>query len=119
MVAEVARHAAEFSWNPPAIGVDVAHELHVENAPFDGRWWTPDDPHHVVGERLGLIDDIWQLTLFGWLGPWNYAEREHTRPPVIFGEVGRTEVSLLDAVRQLRLVGYRPTVAMVGLVSRQ
>ncbi|MEO8697805.1 MAG: HEPN domain-containing protein [Acidimicrobiales bacterium] len=70
-----------------------------DNAPFDGRWWSPDEQSHVVGGRLELESDVWHVTLFGWLGPWTGRSADDVEvPSVIHGQIGITLVSLLDLV---------------------
>jgi hypothetical protein len=73
----------------------MAQDLRAEDAPFDGRWWSPEDPDAVVGGRLGVENDTWWLTLFGWIGPWDPAARTQDRPSVLHGEVAGHPVSLL------------------------
>jgi hypothetical protein len=76
----------------------VADQMRPEDAPFDGRWWIPEDPNNVVGGRLELEGEIWRLTLFGWLGPWSGPDKDSSCPKLILGQVGTIPVSLLDLV---------------------
>ncbi|MHB1954461.1 MAG: ApeA N-terminal domain 1-containing protein, partial [Sulfobacillus sp.] len=69
-----------------------------ENAPFDGRWWSPEDLSEIVGGRIGLIDGIWELSLNGWLGPWARGSIDNPIPTVIHGLIGTNRVTLLDLV---------------------
>ncbi len=75
-------------------------EMRPENAPFDGRWWCPEDPGKVVGGRLELTRGVWGLSLFGWLGDWNGARDDNSVPPIIHGEVGTAPVTLFDLVQR-------------------
>lgn len=68
------------------------------SAPFDGRWWSPDDASEVVGGRLSLVDEVWQLQLNGWLGDWTPGSLDSPTPPVIFGSIGTVPVTLLELV---------------------
>lgn len=68
------------------------------NAPFDGAWWTPADPSHIVAGRLGLEGEIWSLTLFGWLGPWHERHDTHEVPDIVHGRIGGNPITLFDLV---------------------
>ena len=76
----------------------MADDLSPDGAPFHGRWWTPNDPDHVVGGRLELSGGAWGLTLYGWLGPWGGARADNQIPACVHGHVGTTPVTLLDTV---------------------
>lgn len=52
----------------------------------------------MVAGRLELHKRAWRLTLFGWLGPWPERRSGHDYPTLIHGEVGATQVTLLDTV---------------------
>lgn len=69
-----------------------------EDAPFDGRWWLPEDSSIVVGGRLELHEDTWRIVLMGWLGPWDNVAGAGEFPSQLHGQVGTTAVSLLDLV---------------------
>lgn len=69
-----------------------------ENAPFDGRWWSPEDLSEIVGGRIGLVDGIWELSLNGWLGHWARGSIDNPIPSVIHGLIGTDRVTLLDLV---------------------
>jgi hypothetical protein len=75
----------------------MSSDIRPEDAPFDGRWWS-DDPSHVVGGRLELKGDVWQVTLLGWLGPWNGRGEDNNVPGLVHGQIGTTPVALLDLV---------------------
>lgn len=75
----------------------VPEDIHASRAPFDGRWWLLED-HHVVGGRLSLIGGVWDLTVMGWLGPWDPTAQPTPYPRTIHGEIGTTPVTLLDVV---------------------
>jgi hypothetical protein len=94
-------HADGLSTEVSALGAIIAvmaDGIHSASAPFDGRWWIPDDPDRVVGGRLSLIGEVWDLTLMGWLGPWDPNERPHSQPAIVYGEIGTTPVTLLEVV---------------------
>jgi len=76
----------------------MPHDLSVADAPFDGRWWAPERPDHVVGGRLFLEDEIWSLKLLGWLGEGPPNQQNDSRPTVIHGQVGTVDVTLLSLV---------------------
>lgn len=71
--------------------------LTPQGGPYLGRWWWPDDRDKVVGGRLALEGEIWRLTLFGWLGPWDRTSRTFV-PSLLHGQVGSTPLSILDLV---------------------
>jgi len=68
------------------------------NAPFDGRWWSPDGQDNVVGGRLDLDQGIWRVFLSGWVGTWDPTSEVHDIPTLIYGNVGTTPVTLLNLV---------------------
>jgi len=71
--------------------------LTPQGAPYLGRWWWPDDPKHIVGGQLALQDEVWRLTLFGWLGPWDRKNSEFV-PTLLHGEIGGTPITAMDLV---------------------
>ena len=77
---------------------NVINELVPTDAPFDGRWWTPEDRDVIVGGRLSLSDQTWTLTLNGWLGEWAIGLKDNPLPPSIHGSIGTLRVTLLDLV---------------------
>lgn len=71
--------------------------LTPQGAPYLGRWWWPDEPKHIVGGQLALQDEVWRLTLFGWLGPWDRKNSEFV-PTLLHGEIGGSPITAMDLV---------------------
>lgn len=75
----------------------MAENIHASGAPFEGQWWLPDD-ENVLGGRLNLTSGVWDLTVIGWLGPWDPNVLPKPYPAIVHGQIGATPVTLLDVV---------------------
>ena len=73
----------------------MSEAIHVGGAPFNGRWWLPDDPERKVGGQLDLDGEVWMLSLFGWLGPWEPWPQTVTPPEVLYGQIGATLLTII------------------------